>query len=62
MILHADDLTLKGKSTHLLAVVKSSNKITGLSFSAGKMPSVSLVFPKTKVCPAVRTGVLNYWL
>ena len=51
----ADDLALNGKFTNLFAVVKSSKIITGRLFS--NTPSVSFVYPKIKVFPAVKTGV-----
>jgi DNA polymerase I-like protein with 3'-5' exonuclease and polymerase domains len=53
----ADDLTLKLKSTHWLEVVKSSKIITGFCLLAIYTPSVSLVIPRTKLWPAVSTGV-----
>ena len=37
--------------------MKSSNIITGLSADASFMPAVSFVYPSTKLCPAVKTGV-----
>lgn len=45
----AEDLTLNGKSTHLNAPVKSSKIITGFSFDASYIPSVSLVYPNIKI-------------
>jgi hypothetical protein len=54
-IFMAEDFTLKGNVTYLIAVVKSSNIIVGTFVN---MPSVSLVYPNIKVLPAVRTGVL----
>ena len=52
----ADDLALNGKFTNLFAVVKSSKIITGRLFS--NTPSVSFVYPKIKVFPAVKTGIV----
>ena len=51
----ADDFTLKGKSTNLLSVVKSSKIITGKS---SNILSVSFVCPSINDLPAVKTGVL----
>ncbi len=42
------------KSTHLKAPVKSSKIITGFSEVAWYIPSVSFVYPKIKVCPAIK--------
>jgi hypothetical protein len=52
-IFNAEDLTLNGKSTYLLFIVKSSNIITGKFL---KIPSVSVVYPKMKDLLAVKTG------
>ena len=54
----AEDLTLKGKSTNFVAVVKSSKMITG-RFSLEYTPFSSLVKPRRKDLPAVNTGILN---
>lgn len=53
-ILIAEDLTLKGKFTYFLSVVKSSKIMTG-RFTY--MPVDSLVYPKMKLLFAVKTGI-----
>ena len=51
----AEDFTLNLKLTYCVAVVKSSNIMTG---NLSNIPSVSFVYPRINDFPAVNTGVL----